>query len=223
MLAATLLNPMLPTLKLTDSVGTALAWMDEYHTPQLAVSDEGAYRGLVSESILLDIPDDTATLADIIRQHQDVYANEDQHVYELLRLVNQYRLKVIPVVDEDGMLTGSILVNDLLENFADRLGVQELGAVLVLKVAERDYSLSELSRLIESNGAKIISSYYTSSPTYGNPGDARLTLKLNRTDINPIIATLERYGYAIEEAHANDPVESIDQERFDMLLRYLAT
>lgn len=223
MLAATLLNPMLPTLKLTDSVGTALAWMEEYHTPQLVVAEEGLYKGLVSENMLLDISDDTALLVDIIRQHQDVYANEDQHVYELLRLANQYRLKVIPVVDEDGILTGTILVNDLLETFADTLGVQELGAVLVLKVAERDYSLSELSRLIESNGTKIISSYYASSPTYSDPGDARLTLKLNRTDINPVIATLERYGYAIEEAHANDPVESIDQERFDMLLRYLAT
>ena len=223
MVAATLLNPMLPTLKVTDSVSTALGWMDEYHTPQLAVAEEGAYRGLVSENLLLDLPDDNVPLADIIRQHQDVYANEDQHVYELLRLANQYQLKVIPVVDEEGILTGTILVNDLLENFADLLGVQELGAVLVLKVAERDYSLSELSRLIESNGTKIISSYYTSAATYGNPGDARLTLKLNRTDINPVIATLERYGYAIEEAHANDPVESIDQERFDMLLRYLAT
>ncbi len=223
MLAATLLNPMLPTLKLTDTVGTALAWMDEYNTPQLVVGEEGTYKGLVSENLLLDLLNDNAPLADIIRQHEDVYANEDQHVYELLRLANQYRLKVIPVIDGEGQLAGTILINDLLENFASLLGVQELGAVLVLKIAERDYSLSELSRLIESNGTKIISSYYTSAATYGDPGDARLTLKLNRTDINPVIATLERYGYAIEEAHANDPVESIDQERFDMLLRYLAT
>ena len=223
MLAATLLYPMLPTLKITDSVGTALAWMDEYHTQQLAVAEDGVYKGIASETLLLDIPDDTTLLADIILPHQDVYANEDQHVYELLRLVNQYRLQVIPVVNQDGLLEGTILVSDLLERFADVLGVQELGAVLVLKMAERDYSLSEVSRLIESNGTKVISSYYTSSPSYSSPGDARLTLKLNRTNINPIIATLERYGYAIEEAHANDPVESIDQERFDMLLRYLAT
>ncbi|GHB69093.1 CBS domain-containing protein [Persicitalea jodogahamensis] len=223
MLAATLLNPMLPTLKLTDTVGTALAWMDEYATPQLVVGEDGTYKGLVSENLLLDVIDDTVPLADIIRQHEDVYANEGQHVYELLRLANQYRLKVIPVIDGEGQLAGTILMNDLLENFAGVLGVQEIGAVLVLKIAERDYSLSELSRLIESNGTKIISSYYASAATYADPGDARLTLKLNRTDINPVIATLERYGYAIEEAHANDPVESIDQERFDMLLRYLAT
>lgn len=223
MLASALINPMLPALKLTDTVSTALEWMSDYSTQQLAVVEEEVYQGIVSEVLLLDAPDDTLPLADVIRQHTDVYATEHQHVYELLRLVNQYRLGVVPVVSEEGTFSGSILVSELLEHFADVLGVQEKGAVLVLKLSERDYSLSEVSRLIETNGTKVISSYYTSAGTYENPDDARLTLKLNRTNINPIIATLERFGYDIEEAHANDPVESIDQERLDMLLRYLAT
>lgn len=214
---------MIPTLKLTDSVSTALDWMHEYHTQQLVVADEDLYKGIVSENILMDSMDDSALLTTIIRQHEDVFATEDQHVYELLRLINQYGLYVVPVISEDGLLMGTVLVQELLERFADVLGIQEKGAVLVLKISERDYSLSEVSRLIESNGTKVISSYYSSSATYDNPDEARLTLKLNRTNINPIVATLERFGYSIEEAHANDPIESIDQERLDMLLRYLAT
>ncbi len=223
MLASSLLNPMLPTLKTTDLVAQALDWMNEYQTSQLAVAEEDRYRGIVSEDMLLDAPDDRLPLGEVILQHPDVYANEDQHVYELLRLSNQYQLKIIPVVDADGLLSGTLLVNDLLERFADSLGIQELGAVLVLKVAERDYSLAEVSRLIETNGTKVISSHYTSAATYENPDDARLTLKLNRTNINPVVATLERFGYAIEEAHANDPIDSIDQDRLDSLLRYLET
>jgi acetoin utilization protein AcuB len=223
MLAASLINPMIPTLKLTDQVSTALDWMNDYDTQQLVVAEDDVYKGVVSESILLDSINDAAPLSEIIRQHQDVFATSDQHVYELLRLVNQYGLRVLPVVNEEGLLEGTIVVGELLERFADELGIQERGAVLVLKIAERDYSLSEVSRLIESNGTKVLSSYYSSSATYENPDDARLTLKLNRTNINPIVATLERFGYVIEEAHANDPVESIDQERLDMLLRYLAT
>lgn len=223
MLAAPLINPMIPTLKLTDPVSTALDWMSDYGTQQLIVVEDDLYKGIVSEAILLDVPDDSLPLSEVLRQHEDVFATEDQHVYELLRLLNQYRLQVIGVVNEDGTFAGSILTKELLERFADVLGVQEKGAILVLKVAERDYSLSEVSRLIESNGTKVISSYYTSNFTYENPDGARLTLKLNRTDINPIVATLERFGYTIEEAHANDPIESIDQERLDMLMRYLAT
>lgn len=223
MLAATLINPMIPVLKLTDSVSTALDWMDEFRTKQLVVSDAGLYKGIVSEDILFDISDANELLERVIIQHQDIYASEDQHPYELLRLVNQFGLLIIPVVHEDRTIAGSILVSDLVENFVNELGVQEKGAVIVLKVSERDYSLSEVSRLIESNGTKILSSYYSSSEAAHPLSESKLTLKLNRTHITPIIATLERFGYDIEEAHANDPIESVDQERLDMLLRYLAT
>jgi CBS domain-containing protein len=223
MLAATLINPMIPVLKLTDSVSTALDWMDEFGVKQLVVADSGIYQGIVSEDILFDVADSTDLLARIIIQHKDIFAADDQHPYELLRLVNQFGLQIIPVLHEDRTFAGSILVNDLIEHFVNELGVQEKGAVIVLKIAERSYSLSEISRLIESNGTKVLSSYYSSGETYNPLNEAKLTLKLNRTHITPIIATLERFGYEIEEAHANDPIESVDQERLDMLLRYLAT
>lgn len=223
MLAATLINPMIPVLKLTDSVSTALDWMDEFSVKQLIVADSGIYQGIVSEDILFDVTDNSDLLARIIIQHKDIFASEDQHPYELLRLVNQFGLQIIPVLHEDRSFAGSILVNDLIEHFVNELGVQEKGAVIVLKIAERSYSLSEISRLIESNGTKVLSSYYSSGESYNPLNEARLTLKLNRTHITPIIATLERFGYEVEEAHANDPIESVDQERLDMLLRYLAT
>jgi CBS domain-containing protein len=223
MLAATLINPMIPILKLTDTVGTALDWMDEFRTRQLVVADSGVYKGIVSEDILFDIADTTQPLSRIIIQHEDVFATEDNHPYELLRLVTQFALDIVPIVHENKNVTGTVLVRDLIERFVVELGIQEKGAVLVLKIAERDYSLSEISRLIESNGTKILSSYYSSSETLHPTDSSLLTLKLNRTNINPIIATLERFGYDIEEAHANDPIESVDQERLDMLLRYLAT
>jgi len=223
MLAATLINPMIPILKLTDTVGTALDWMDEFRIGQLVVADAGIYKGIVSEDILSDIADSTQPISRIIIQHEDVFAAEDHHPYELLRLVNEFALDVIPVVHEGKAISGSILVRDLVERFVSELGIQEKGAVLVLKIAERDYSLSEISRLIESNGTKVLSSYYSSSESLHPADQSLLTLKLNRTNITPVIATLERFGYDIEEAHANDPIESVDQERLDMLLRYLAT
>jgi acetoin utilization protein AcuB len=223
MLAAALINPMIPILKHTDTVGTALDWMDEFRTRQLVVADSGLYKGIVSEDILFDIADTTQPLSRIIIQHEDVFGTEDNHPYELLRLVTQFALDIIPIVHDNKNMTGTILVRDLIEQFVGGLGIQEKGAVLVLKIAERDYSLSEISRLIESNGTKVLSSYYSSSESLHPADSSLLTLKLNRTNITPIIATLERFGYDIEEAHANDPIESVDQERLDMLLRYLAT
>lgn len=224
MIASELINPMLPVLQPTDRLSTALEWMEEFHIQHLPVVDNNHFKGLVLEDRLLDAPNLSSTVAETILDYEDLFGSEDQHIYELLRIVNQHEVSILPVLHQDSSWAGSILVSELLSRFSKLLAVQEKGAILVIRVAQRDYSLSEISRLIESNGTKVISSYYSTVSLAGSAEEnSSLTLKLNRTDIAPIVATLERFGYFIEEAHSNDPIESMDQERLDMLLRYLAT
>jgi acetoin utilization protein AcuB len=222
MLAAELIDPMLPSLKPTDSVGQALEWMEEHRVGQLVLTDQGDYRGIVSEELLLDVADDERPLGDVMRLFEKTYVQEDQHLFEVLGLVIQHHMEVVAVTSEERIFSGTISVNELLKQFAQELGVQEVGAILILNMNERDYSLSEISRLVESNNVKIVSSFF-SSAAYGQPDRSRLTLKLNRRDITRVISTLERFGYHIEAAFANAPVENIDQDRLDSLLRYLNT
>lgn len=222
MLAAELIDPMLPALKPTDLVGQALVWMEEHRVGQLILTDQGDYRGIVSEELLMDVADDERPLRDMMCLFEQIFVNEDQHMLEVLGLAIQHQMQVIAVIGEGREFSGTISVNELLKKFAQDLGVQEVGAILILNMNERDYSMAEISRLIESNNVKIISSYF-SSAAFGMPDRSRLTLKLNRRDITPVISTLERFGYRIESAFANAPVESIDQERLDLLLRYLNT
>ncbi|AUD00757.1 CBS domain-containing protein [Spirosoma pollinicola] len=222
MLAAELIDPMLPALKPTDLVGQALAWMEEHRVGQLVLTDQGEYRGIVSEELLMDVADEDLPLRDVMCLFEKTFVNEDQHLLEVISLVVQHQMDVIAVITEGREFSGTISVNELLKKFAQELGVQEAGAILILNMNERDYSLTEISRLIETNNVKIISSYFASA-AYGMPDRSRLTLKLNRRDITSVISTLERFGYHIEAAFANAPVESIDQDRLDSLLRYLNT
>lgn len=222
MLAAELIDPMLPALKPADSVGQALEWMQEHRIGQLVLTDQGEYRGVVSEELLMDVSDDERPLSDVMRLFEQTYVYEDQHLFEVLGLVLQHRMDVVAVLNESREFSGTISASELMKQFAHELGVQEMGAILILNLSERDYSMTEVSRLVESNNVKVISSYF-SSAAYGMPDRSRLTLKLNRRDITAVISTLERFGYHIEAAFANAPVESIDQERLDSLLRYLNT
>lgn len=222
MLAAELIDPMLPALKPTDSVGQALDWMQEHRVGQLVLTDQNEYRGVVSEELLLDVSDDVRPVGEVLRLFEQTYVLEEQHLFEVLALVVQHQMEIVAVIGEDREFVGTISVTELLKQFAQELGVQEGGAILIMNMNERDYSMAEISRLIESNHVKIISSYF-SSAAYGMPDRSRLTLKLNRRDITPVISTLERFGYQIEASFANTPIESIDQDRLDSLLRYLNT
>lgn len=222
MLASELIDPMLPSLKSTDLVGQALDWMQEHRVGQLVLTDQGEYRGVISEELLMDVADDEQPLSEVMRLFEQTFVYEDQHLYEIIGLILQHRMEVVAVLTESQAFSGTISTTELLKQFAQELGVQEAGAILILNLNERDYSLAEISRLVESNHVKIISSYF-SSAAYGQPDRSRLTLKLNRRDITPVLSTLERFGYRIEAAFANAPVESIDQERLDSLLRFLNT
>lgn len=219
MTAEELINHALPALRPTDTVGTALDWMEEFRVSQLPLVEERIYQGLISENIL-ENTDSDVFMAEIQPDFEHIFANQHQHLLEILSLTQENGLDAIAVLDDNQAFLGTIAKQDLIDRFAQQLGSKETGAVLVLAVNERDYSMAEISRLIESNDTKIISSYFTSvSPEY-NYKDV-LTLKLNHRDITKVVATLERFGYTIEAAFANDPIASPDQERLDLLFRYL--
>lgn len=222
MLAAELIDPMLPALKPTDTVGKALEWMQEHRIGQLVLTDQDEYKGILTEDALMDVYDEDYPLSGVIYQFEQVYVYENQHLYEVLNLAIEHRLEVLAVLNEGREFLGTVSVSELLKQFAQELGMLEPGAILVLSLNEQDYSLAEISRLVESNNVKVISCYF-SSAAYGMPDKSRLTLKLNRRDITPVVSTLERFGYQVEAAFANAPIESIDQERLDLLMRYLNT
>ncbi len=220
MTIAEIINHDLPILKPSDTVGNALNWMEENRIGQLVVIDAGKYAGIVSEEILMDYDEDMQ-LADVMLQFSEISLFDYQHIYESLGLISKYNLQLIGVIDEEENFVGIITASEVYTKFGELLGSQEPGAVLVISIKNRDYSLSEISRLVESDNAKILSSYFTGN-TYLSNDSASLTLKINRESITSIVATLERFGYIVEASYAHEPVESIEQERYNMLMKYLS-
>ncbi len=220
-----IINHELPILKLSDTVGKALSWIEENRIGQLVVADEGKYAGIVSEDILLNY-DEELQLFDVMLEFSEIYLFDYQHIYESLGLISKHQssgvpLEIIGIVDEEKNFVGVVTAANIYSTFSVLLGSQEPGAVLVVSVKNRDYSLAEISRLVESDNAKIISSYFSGN-TYLNNDSASLTLKINRENITSIVATLERFGYIVEASYAHEPIESIEQERYDMLMKYLS-
>lgn len=219
-----LINHDLPILKPTDSVGQALDWMEENRIGQLIVAENDQYLGIINEDTLLDF-DESDVISDIQLQLTDVFVGDYEHIYESLNLIAKYGLQVVAILNTEKRILGTVTANEIYKKFSELLGTSEVGAVLVVSLKNRDYSLSEISRLIEGDNAKVLSSYYSGN-THADPLDeenaAKLTLKLNRENISSIVATLERFGYMVEATYSHEPIESVEQERYDMLMKYLS-
>jgi acetoin utilization protein AcuB len=143
----------------------------------------------------------------------------DSHFYDILKVAGDSKLQIVAVLNEDQKYAGVITVQDIMVSFAQTASVQMQGGIIVLSMDLIDYSLAEISRYVEENNAKVISSLMVEDPM--DKGKIKLTLKINQLELNRIVATLERFGYRVIGRYQETKELSGEKEKIDMLLRYL--
>jgi hypothetical protein len=82
----------------------------------------------------------------------------------------------------------------------------------------RNYSLSEISRICESNDVSILSLFIKSKD---ESGLQLVTLKTNRKDIQSLISTFERYNYTIAEIYSVENSVNNLQQNYDALMHFI--
>jgi acetoin utilization protein AcuB len=218
-IAEDLINHMIPPLKGTDDAHKAIVWMEEFRCNYMPVVVDSKLLGFISEEIILETNEIEKEVGDFNLVGKNCYVHLDTHFYDILKVAADNKLQMVGVLNEEEKYFGVITVQDTLTSFAQTAAVQLPGGILVLSMNFVDYSLAEISRLIEENHAKILSSIIKEDPL--DPGKIRLTVKLNQLDMSRIVATLERFGYkVIGRYQETKPIEN-ERERIDMLLRYL--
>jgi predicted transcriptional regulator len=220
MIAEELINQMIPPLKISDKGRQALNWMEEFRLTQLPVIDNDlSYKGIITEDSILESGDLEKPISDYGLSATDKFVHTSTHFYEVIKLAINNKLQVVPVLDEEQKFQGVISVNETSSAIAQMFASQGPGGILVLSMKMSQYSLAEISRLIESNEVKIISSFVATDEL--DPSMVKVTLKLNKSDLSRVIATLERYDYKIIAHFQEAELLSNDKERLDLLLKYL--
>ncbi len=218
MLARELISSVVPPLRPTDEMDRALAWMDEFKVSHLPVVDGNEFLGLISEDNVLDgnSPGDDVNFltADLDR----AFVLDSQHIYYVIRRLAATDLSVIAVLDDSGKYLGCITLSDLVSKFEQLAVINQPGGIIVLNLNKNDYSLAQVAHVVESNDAKVLSSYVFERP---ETNKIELTLKVNQEEVESIIQSLERYDYEVisyfqESTHLEDL-----KGRYDELMRYI--
>ena len=218
MIAKDLITDEIPPLTHTDTGDVALRWMDEFKVSHLPVLKNGNFVGLISESDILDKMDLEEKL-DVLFDHLPrPYVLETAHIYEVLYKVSEHKISVVPILDKNEKYVGCTSVHDILTMVASTGSIKEHGAILVLEVNQIDYSLAQIAQIVESNNARILSSYIMSTP---DSTKLEVTLKINKTELDSIIRTFERYDYVISASYQKSDFNDDIQDRYDSLLNFL--
>ncbi|MBL7781547.1 MAG: CBS domain-containing protein [Saprospiraceae bacterium] len=209
----------IPALTVEQTGRDAFHMLNDYHVKHLPVLEDGKLVGILSEEDVFN-----HKLYEPIRSYdfsllRRFAVMENEHIFEVMRVMGDHRLTVIPVTDTEGTYLGLISQNDLLRYFANTASFTEPGAVMVLEMNRRDYSLGTIAHIIESEDVQILSSFVTSSNE--DPETVELTIKVNRHDISRVIASLERHEYEVKQTFSNIENANVMTERYASLMNYL--
>ncbi|WP_373396681.1 CBS domain-containing protein [Algoriphagus halophilus] len=213
------INNLIPPLKLSDKSGKALSWMEEIRTDILPVVDQGNFLGLIREEMIFDQNDPETLIEEIPLDNLNCWVFSDKHIYDVLRVGAEQNSNVVGVLSREKVYLGVVTMEDSIAAFADSLSIQSQGSVLILSLYMTDYSLAEISRIIETENTKVLSSFITSDPL--DDAKIKLTLKLDKPELRHIKATLERFGYKILDHYQEESGIRSEEDRIGNLLRFL--
>jgi len=219
MLAIDLVSDLIPLVSVSDSVEQALNWMDLYRVTHLPVSDGNQYLGLVTESDLLSLPDPNTPVGKSGLLFQDIYVIDNQHVYQVIDPVSSLRLSLMPVLSVAREYKGCITLPDLIRGIDRVTGAGQPGAILLITMPDRDYSLTAISRIIEENNAKVLSSYAALAQ---ESREINLTVKISSTEAASIIRSLERFGYTVRTCFLDDSqLDEFYRSRYEEFMKFM--
>ncbi len=217
MVAESLMTDEMAPLRVTDTGREALTIMNVFSVRHLPIVDDKTLLGVISEDDILSNDIDEAVSSYQFPINKSAVLKHE-HIYEVMRILAESKLTVIPVVNEKNEYIGLISQDVVLNYFASSGSFTEPGSIVVLSIGKRDYSLAEISRLVESEKGTILSSLISSKP---DSQRIDVTLKLSSQNIQAIIATLRRFDYEIKAAYSESDYLNTLQERYDSLMSYL--
>jgi len=198
-----------------DTVAATLDKVNELHLQQLPVVKGKDYLGIITEEDLLNVDDDLKTIKDLKFTFPFIYLFDYQHIFDALQYLETYQFDMLPILNKNNQYVGVITPKDLLLALNKTVSNQEIGAIIVLEMEERDNSLTHIANIIESENLQ------TGIKVLEDSSKVELTIKLNKTNISSVLASLWRHDYVVK-ATFNDGSDQNDiQERYNLLMNYL--
>ena len=218
MQASELISSSIISLHPDDDGSKALALMDDLRVTHLPVIRNKSYLGLISENEILQWQSADELIEEHLPNLMAPFALSSQHLCDIIEILEVNSLSIVPVLSEEKKYVGAISNQKLLYTIAKSSAVQSIGGVIVLEMNQNDYSMSEIASIIESNNAKILSSYITSVP---DSTKMELTIKVSITELDAIIADLKRFEYKVMASYNDGNSKDDMMERYKSLMRYL--
>ena len=218
MLTRELLSQTLPYLRLQDKVYQALQLMNDNNVTHLPIVEAEKFIGIISEEDLLQAENDNAELTELQQSFSDISVKDDEHFLKAVQLAADSGLSVVPVINEENELVGTLAYNELLKFSSEFMSLSEPGGLIVLEMESNQYSFGEISKIVETNDAQITQ---LNTSNDGETGMMQVTIRINKPEVSDIVATFQRYDYTVKYFFGEELYGNELRSNYDNLMNYL--
>jgi len=220
-IAENLITESIPTVTLEEKGSKVLTLMEIFRVSHLPVVVGKEYFGVVSDKDIYDAENFDEKIEKYINPillQPHVHVN--QHIFEVVGVALGCGVSIIPVLEEDHSYRGAITRTDLAFKLTELFSSNEPGGIIVLELTEINYSLSQISQIIEGNDARILSLYIHKPSPFSKELD--VTIKVNVVELSGIIQTFTRYDYLIKATYMDQSqIKNLFDDRYDQFMRYI--
>jgi len=212
------LSTDIPVIKPSDTGSGILDLMQAEAQTALPLLNGDQYVALIKETDILEWPQQENAISTSEFLHFRPMVLDTAHPYDAAVLLSELSIPFVPILDEGNKYLGVVTAEDLLHFFCKNSGLNHAGGIIVLSVKPNDYSLSEISRICESNDA-IILNVQVMIEHAGELMD--VIIKTNTKDLQGLRASFERYEYTIKEIYGGIVLQNDVEDRYKLLMNYI--
>lgn len=203
-------------LKSYESIAEAQEFFEENNFSHFPVLEDDVYIGSISREEL-DGFDFGKKIADYRYGLEGFFVRDSTIFFDVLEVFAKNNATIIPVLDQDNKYVGYFDIETIIKLFYQTPFLKEQGGTIVVKKSASDYSMSQITQIVESNNGKLLGLFVSDSDFE----TVQITMKISLGKINEIIQSFRRYNYEIVSEHQEDDYINILKERSEYLEKYL--
>jgi len=216
MIAEELLSDQIIPLKKGDLCEAAVSFMHDAKVLEMPVVEHSKLLGYLHISKAEKTQNKTVGQA---METKLLFILANTHLFDIARIMYDTQATTIAVCDVQENYIGAVSLSDLLKAYSKNTANSLPGAIVSLELLPRDYSLTEIARITESNDFKITGLFIRNI----EDNKIEVSLKFNSVEIKTILHTLERYNYTIKSVHQLSELADNLNDRLNWLIKYINT
>lgn len=216
MTASELVTPGFAVVSPKDKISIVVDLFLDTCVSHFAVIKDNLLVGIIPAEIALQHSHTDKKVEDLKDDFIHALAYEEQPAMQVFEIMNKHQLSSLPILNSSNHYFGTITSDTLQHAIGDIFAFRQSGGIIVLNVGSKDYSLSEISRIVESNNSKILVCFVNANEAAAT---LQVTLKVDSFDIEHIVATFHRFGYHTLFQYPSGSQNDELKERYDLLMK----